>query len=137
MVDDRLREEHRELRKLSEALAAAIAACDSNEVSALRWRLFRILLTHLAREETTVYARMIGQGGRARALATAYQDEMGGLGDDLRRHFAAWPIARVAADWIGFAADARRLLGALARRIDREDAHLYPLADRIASRSAA
>ena len=105
------------------------------ELSALRWRLSRVLMVHLAREDGSLYPGLQRSPDAAtRALAAQFEAQMGTLAQDYRDYTARWPAEAIGADWAGFRTDTRRVMLALKRRIQREEIELYP---RIAVRSAA
>lgn len=134
---ERFQDEHRAIEALRADLAAAITARDSAAVGAVRWRLYRILLTHLACEDQAIYRPMIVLDGAGGRLARRLQAEIGDLGAAFRDHIAAWPIIRVTADWPGYEAEARRLEKMLLRRISSEEAQLFPLVAEAGARRAA
>jgi hypothetical protein len=103
------------------------------EVSLLLAKLTGTLRIHFAQEDRTLYPHMIASSHMdAATTAAEFQEEMGGLSGEFEAFAERWQSARVlAADPAGFRADAAVIFGALAKRIEREDAHLYKLADAI------
>lgn len=105
------------------------------ELSALRWRLSRVLLVHLAREDGSLYPELRRSSDAAtRGIAARFEMQMGSLAQDYRAYAARWPADAIAAGWSRFCAETRTMLLALKRRIQREEIELYP---RIAVRAAA
>lgn len=86
---------------------------------------------HLAMEDEALYPRLMEAGDAAvKARALKFKDEMGGLRGVFADYSARWQVSAIRADGPGFANETRKVLGALARRIERENAELYPLADK-------
>ncbi|QJR00774.1 hemerythrin domain-containing protein [Sphingobium yanoikuyae] len=127
---DELGTQHEEIALIAAHLRQAIADPDQPQaVSALRWQLARKLMAHLALEDRILYPALQRQGDdRVRTTAARIQAEIGALAESFARYMAAWTDERITRDWRGFCADSGRILDALARRIDREERVLYPLA---------
>lgn len=91
------------------------------------------LTMHLAMEDRSLYPRIVERGNVAlRALGNEFVTEMGGLADAWQKFVARWPDARtIQSDAKAFVADAGTTLDAIARRIERENAELYPRVDRM------
>ncbi|MDM7954904.1 hemerythrin domain-containing protein [Blastomonas sp.] len=94
-----------------------------------RWNLGSLIMQHLAYEDRHLYAKLL-HDSRADVRETGRQ-----FHSDLATLFAAyasnaqhWTPDRIAQDWDGFRADARRMTLAMFARIDLEEAELYPLA---------
>jgi hemerythrin-like domain-containing protein len=86
-------------------------------------------MAHLALEDRILYPALQRQGDdRVRTTAARIQAEIGALAESFARYMAGWTDERITRDWRGFCTDSDRILDALARRIDREDRILYPLA---------
>jgi hypothetical protein len=112
-----------------ELLAQVNGSATPCPVAALRWRLARALLAHLAIEDSHLYPQMLESAEpTARTVARAFRDEMGDLATRFTRYMFDWPDMRVAAEWGGFRDETRAILAALAGRIARENERLYPLA---------
>ncbi len=85
---------------------------------------------HLAMEDKALYPRLQKQkGSRADTLATRFASEMGGLARVFTDYNNKWQVSAIRADVAGFSEETRKVFGALAQRIKRENAELYPLAD--------
>lgn len=127
-----LSREHAELDALALQLLDHVKSrtCDTEGLSALRWRLNHVLMVHLAKEDKLLYPRLKASGEpRTRGLADRFAEEMGGLGATYGAYTAEWTMERVAADWPGFAVATRTGMRALRQRIQREERDLYPCLD--------
>lgn len=124
-----LRKQHDQIGILAAELLAAVSGDEPKPVAAIRWRLARDLMAHLALEDRWFYPEMI-RSGEARAATTAarFQQEMGDLAAQFTAYLSIWTDPRLTEDWDGFRAATRTVLSALAARIDRENKELYPLA---------
>ncbi|WP_336969979.1 hemerythrin domain-containing protein [Sphingobium aromaticiconvertens] len=134
-----LKWQHDEIGRAAGALVAAVANPGQHQpIAALRWELARLLMTHLAMEDRLFYPAMQRlPNAEARATATAFQAEMGGLSDAFGTYMRNWTDDRVTAEWPAFCAETQTLLRTLAQRIERENSELYPLAARSESRRKA
>lgn len=125
-----LSEEHRELASLADAIVDLVAAPapDFQTLGALRWRMSRVLLVHLAKEDKLLYPQLrhSDRPGAAR-LATRFAEEMGDLAQSFTEYVEDWPVQRAQTDWTGFATATRAILDRLRERIRREETELYPL----------
>ena len=94
-------------------------------------QLDTLLTTHLASEDRLLYPEMLASDDRRTAeIASRFCEEMGGLTSTHAAFAARWlTAAALLADPAGFKRDWTTLAGALAFRIQRENAELYPLAD--------
>jgi hemerythrin-like domain-containing protein len=107
-------------------------------VRALLSSLAGKLGVHLAMEDKALYPRLAEDGAPPdAALAAAFMQEMGGLGAAFAAYNRNWPAPAIAADPAGFARETRAVFAALARRIERENRQLYPIADRVLARAPA
>lgn len=134
---EKLSSEHVELGGIAGEIMRLIgqATPPMAELSALRWRLSRVLMVHLAREDGSLYpALRRSADATTRSLAAQFEAQMGTLAQDYRDYAARWPADAIGADWSQFGAETRRILQALKRRIQREEIELYP---RITARAAA
>lgn len=97
------------------------------EISAIRWRMSRLLLTHLAKEDSHVYPRLKADHRLdVSEMAVRYEQEMGDLAGRWQAFIIDWPAPRMTADWAGFRAATILILDALAARIMCEERDLYP-----------
>lgn len=86
---------------------------------------------HLAMEDKALYPRLMKQAdAHSNALATRFMTEMGGLAQVFAAYNAKWQVSAIKADTGAFSEETRKVFGALAHRIARENSDLYPLADR-------
>jgi hypothetical protein len=85
---------------------------------------------HLAMEDEALYPRLMTGGSAAvKSKAGKFKEEMGGLGRVFTDYNNKWQTTAIRADFDGFANETRKVFGALAKRIERENNELYPLAD--------
>lgn len=100
-------------------------------------QLDTILTTHLASEDRLLYPEMLASGDhRTAATASRFCEEMGGLTSSYAQFAARWrSAAALLTDPAGFRREWTVLEGALAFRIQRENAELYPLADALSDAS--
>lgn len=101
-------------------------------------RLVGLLRVHLAQEDVQLYPELVASNDReVTKLALAYVSEMGGLANELELSARRWSSSAViAADFVDFAESMRDLVLQLAFRIERENRHLYPLAEPLVRRAA-
>lgn len=121
--------EHLALLEEMEALSALLAAeaPDMARLGQLRWRMTRVLIQHVAKEDRLLYPRLSSAPDpEVRNLAQRFQRDMGGLADAYRDHIARWPASAIVADWPGYRRDAEAIAVTLAERIEREELELYP-----------
>lgn len=140
MTREILSAEHAELDRLATELLAIVSAGAGRaaDLSAVRWRLNRVLLMHLAKEDRLLYPRLQACGDvRTEAMATRFAREMGGLAEAYLAYANGWTHNRILGDWDGFAADTRKIVRALRQRIEREERDLYPLLTADAGQAAA
>jgi Hemerythrin HHE cation binding domain len=129
---DKFRQQHDEILATVGELNDQIKA--KAEAQVLRGVLSNLagkLNFHLAMEDKALYPRIM-KDGKAQALATKFRDEMGGLGDAFTAYSNKWQASAIRNDPAGFAAETRKVFTALGKRIARENAELYPLADQVA-----
>ncbi|MDQ4419677.1 hemerythrin domain-containing protein [Sphingobium sp. DEHP117] len=129
MQIDELARQHRDLGNIAAELLHAVSAPEPRPVAAVRWRLARALLAHLALEDSYLYPALIGSNkSSVSGLAASYRREMGDLAPMFRNYLAEWTELRIAKEWSLFAEETRQILAALSQRIVREDQKLYPAA---------
>ena len=87
---------------------------------------------HLAMEDKALYPRIMKMDATAHAMATRFMEDMGGLSAAFMAYNNRWQVSAIRSDPEGFAADTRKVFTALGKRIARENAELYPLADSVA-----
>jgi hypothetical protein len=99
-------------------------------------RLIGLLRIHLAQEDIELYPALMESDDPAVAKkAKAYVEEMGGLAAELEIFARHWSCSASIASGIDeFREGLHQLMLALAVRIERENLHLYPLAEAEAAR---
>ncbi|MCW2391102.1 DUF438 domain-containing protein [Sphingobium sp. B1D7B] len=125
-----LQAEHMALLELCQQVtspATQRSGAEVGELIALRSKLNRILIRHLAKEDKHVYPALRASGnGRIATLASQYHAETGHLGDLWADLMKAWPDCRIFQEPEAFRAALRPALEALVDRIQREEQMLYP-----------
>ena len=130
---DKFRQQHDEILAVVGELNDQLKA--KAEAPVLRGLLSNLagkLNFHLAMEDKALYPRILKHNGKAQVLATKFMDEMGDLGATFMAYNNKWQATAIRNDPAGFAAETRKVFTALGKRIARENAELYPLADTIA-----
>lgn len=131
----RYRAQHAELVALTNQITAlwndGNFGSSATEVRNLVSDLAGKLSIHLAMEDKRLYPILMAHADPdVRALAGRYSDEMGTLADDFaqfnRRWLTAGLIEKAPKEFI---ADAKRVLAALAMRIEKENGELFKLLD--------
>ncbi|KQM59942.1 MULTISPECIES: hemerythrin domain-containing protein [unclassified Sphingomonas] len=96
------------------------------DIAQLRWRMSRLLLAHLAKEDRLLHPMLQRSGDPAvAALSRRFEAEMGGLSDGFKAYMQDWDAGRIEARPDAFEAASRALAAALADRIRREETQLY------------
>lgn len=126
-----LRRQHQELTVIAGQLLQAVAdEATPQSVGALRWRLARALMSHLALEDRIFYPAMLRiSDDRARATAMQLQAELGMLAHSFSAYMHRWNDDQVVRNWAEFCTETRAMLGALKSRMEQEERQLYPLAE--------
>jgi len=133
-------EEHRLLERQGAELLQVVDADypDPASVAALRWQMAQTLLEHCTREDRAVYGRIMDSGDTsATPIAWYYRRDHDGLTRDFAAYIADWPVVRIGSEWLLFRAGTERIMAQLTRRIEREEAVLYPHAIRVLMPRAA
>ena len=128
-LTETLTAEHRELDALRREFLVTLRTRDIARFNAVRWRICRVLLAHLAQEDRSLYAALIRKGGPGGALAREFQVEMGDIGERFRAFMTGWPASRIEQNWEGFTVEAEDLMVRLSRRMTAEETRLYPFAE--------
>jgi hypothetical protein len=128
---DKFRAQHDEILGLAGEITARLGAgIDAPAVRKTLSSLAGKVSFHLAMEDKALYPRLMQQKDQqANALARRFMSEMGGLAEVFASYNTKWQVSAIKADPEGFATETRKVFGALAHRIQRENAQLYPLAD--------
>jgi len=125
-----LRAQHDALSAIAVELLEQVNGSEKpRPVGALRWKLARALIAHLAVEDGYLYPDMLSAADmEARRIAVAFQREMGDLAGRFTDYMARWTDERIAKEWLAFREETQAMMGALAARITCENERLYPLA---------
>lgn len=109
------------------------------EITLMMARLTGILRIHLALEDEILYpALRNASDAEVARTAERYWQEMGGLADAFLDFVDRWKRADVLlADADRFRAESAHVFAALAERIEREHAEIYPMAERLRTARAA
>lgn len=130
---DKFRVQHDEILALAGEITSELKGkADAGVMRKLLSNLAGKVNFHLAMEDKALYPRLMQQDEQANKMAARFQKEMGGLAGVFIEYTNKWPLAAIKSDPAGFAAETRKVFGALAHRIERENTQLYPLADRAA-----
>lgn len=129
---DKFRAQHDEILAMAGEITVKLKGKpDATEIRKLLSNLAGKVNFHLAMEDKALYPRLMQvKGSDAQVTATKFQNEMGGLAEVFSSYNNKWQVSAIRSDFEGFAEQTRKVLGALAHRISRENADLYPLADR-------
>jgi len=121
------------VRRVEEVLAALKGQAEVEGLVVVVQELFGRLSVHLALEDQVLYPKLRGHADRAVCdLAARFEQQMGGLKVEFEAFKGRWP-GRIAAskDPSAFAAETHKVITALKERMRREEAELYPAAERI------
>jgi hypothetical protein len=123
--------QHDEILAMAGELGQKIkAGADAAEVRKILSNLAGKVNFHLAMEDKALYPRLMKQtDANVPVVAARFLKEMGGLAELFTNYTNKWQVTAIRADAAGFSNETRKVLGALAHRIARENAELYPLAD--------
>lgn len=137
-----LRDEHDRILRQASGLAGIVDR-DMNRDLASEARaaivgLDRLLVVHLTAEDDWMYPMLMASADqRISAAAGACFHDMGGLRGAWLAYREQWSAEAILSAPERFRAATRGVIGALALRIERENAELYPLVDRLADAVAA
>jgi len=128
---DKFRAQHDDILGVAGEITAQLKAkADAAALRKLLSNLAGKVNFHLAMEDEALYPRLMTGGSAAvKTKAGKFKDEMGGLGRVFTDYNNKWQTSAIRADFDGFANETRKVFGALAKRIERENNELYPLAD--------
>ena len=131
---DKFRTQHDEiLRAAGEITDHLKGQADPAAVRKLLSALAGKVNFHLAMEDQALYPRLLESAeASVKTRAGKFKDEMGGLGKVFTDYNNKWQVSAIRADVAGFTNETRKVFGALAKRIERENNELYPLADKVA-----
>lgn len=127
----RLREQHAHLVTIANRLSGVIARAappPPTQLFALRQELISAVIRHLKAEDWVLYPRLFASRDKKVAqTAHAFSEEMGGLAKAFTNYAQRWGSFAIEADWAGYRSETSAIIGALTRRITRENRDLYPL----------
>ena len=131
---DKFRTQHDDILRVAGDITSQLKT--NGDAAALRKLLSNLagkVNFHLAMEDEALYPQLMKAGtADVKARATKFKEEMGGLGKVFTDYNNKWQTSAIRADFDGFANETRKVFGALAKRIERENKELYPLADKAA-----
>lgn len=129
---DKFRQQHDEILGLVGDLNAKLKArADAQDLRGTLSSLAGKLNFHLAMEDKALYPRLMTMDARTSKVAGRFMEEMGGLGEVFTTYNNRWQVSAIRSDPEGFAVETRKVFTALGKRIARENAELYPLADTV------
>ena len=128
---DKFRVQHEEILAMTGEIIEKIKSQpDAPAIRKLLSNLAGKVNFHLAMEDKALYPRLMQRKDtHANALATKFMTDMGGLAAVFAAYNAKWQVSAIKSDPATFANETRKVFGALAHRIQRENTDLYPLAD--------
>ncbi|MBI3130653.1 MAG: hemerythrin domain-containing protein [Acidobacteria bacterium] len=136
MDTQRYREHHQEVRVLAGELDRLLDPMELAKDGIPAWRILGELAdkltVHLAMEDRLLYPTLLNSGREeASALAHRYSEDMGGVREAFGAYLATWRSgSAIQKDPNGFIAQSRVMIAAVGMRIEAEEAHLYPAAER-------
>jgi len=129
---DKLQDEHQQLLALAQQLSQAVASSEpppQTELFELRSNLASTLIAHLKTEDWALYPELFrNEDATVSTTARRFNDEMGGLASDFSVYSSRWTTMTIPANWTAFCSESREIIDALVKRIECEEAQLYPLA---------
>lgn len=127
---DELRRQHEAIIAVARKLATAVEDDTVPQpVAALRWKLARMLIAHLAVEDGYFYPAMLNSADQAtRNTAARFQSETGALAAKFTQYMSTWTETQIAGQWPLFCKETRAILKALEKRVVQENEQRYPLA---------
>lgn len=135
LATERYRRQHDELAALAAAIEQKLEGVQAGQKAADVRRLLAQysgkLSVHLRMEDEALYPRALGDGDATlQRVAATLQGDVGPLHDEFQAFLKAWPSAAVIeARPRDFALQLARTLRTITRRMQREEAELYPLVD--------
>ncbi|HJW32833.1 MAG TPA: hemerythrin domain-containing protein [Holophagaceae bacterium] len=129
-------EQPRDLRALAGDLSALVVAdtlgMDGGAARHLPGDMAGKLTVHLAMEDKGLAPTLLNGGRQGAAdLARKHREEMGGIKQAFRAYLGAWPSGTaIQKDVPGFIAPTKGILAAVGPRIEAEEKHLHPAAER-------
>ncbi len=134
---DSFKEQHKEMlelvKQINSGLDPAKLAQDASQVRSTLSALAGKLLVHLSIEDKNLYPVMINSSDEnAKKTAQSFMDEMGTLAGIFKDYTNKWPSPQaIQANPAGFCEETKAVFTAIGQRIGKEEATLYPMADKI------
>lgn len=131
----KFREQHDEMLSITSEIKKHLnikqLSNDANEVRSLLSRLLGKLSVHLAMEDKSLYPSLFEHSDeRVKSMAKRYSDEMGGIAGTVNTYKNQWlSSSKIQDNPSEFINQTKGLFGALAKRIERENAELYKMVD--------
>ena len=128
------RRQHNEIvdiaRKIEAGIAPGKLPAGTGDMRGLMTTLAGKLNVHLAMEDDALYPRLKDHSDpKVRELATRFSTEMSTIKPVVQSYMTKWSDAGIRANPTEFTSDTKKLLGALADRIQRENNELYVAVD--------
>lgn len=130
---DRFRQQHDDILAIVGEIQKLLKGdADAQALRTLLSNLAGKLNFHLAMEDQALYPRIMKLDEKSGAVARKFAAEMGGLAQDFAAYNTKWQVSAIRSDPARFASETREMFVTLGKRVARENAELYPLADRAA-----
>jgi hemerythrin-like domain-containing protein len=138
---DELRRQHRVMLVLATHLRGAADRVQTREDACEAFcsiqSLDRILCRHVRYEDDVLYPMLIhGPDPEAAEMAASCAEDFGSILGAWEAYRAQWTARAILASPDRFAAVTAGIIGGLAMRVDRENAEIYPAAERLEQRLA-
>lgn len=136
MNTQKYQEQHKELLAMAGELNALLVQGtlekEGGPARQILGELAGKLTVHLAMEDKVLYPTLLNSGRKEAAdLAQRYLDEMGGIKQAFTAYLAAWPSgSAIQKDPAGFITQTKGIIAAVGKRIEAEEKHLYPAAEK-------
>lgn len=133
---DSLREQHKKALEIVSAIQADLnptkLAQDAQAISANLSKLSGTIGVHLAMEDKSLYPAMMGSANaEVKKAADKFSKEMGNIGAVFGAYTKKWNAGTIKSDPNAFITETKQIISVLGDRIKREEAELYPLADKL------
>jgi len=115
--------------QIKELLNSSISADDARVIQKLLHRLSSQLTAHIVQEDILLYPKLKNnEDPEVRKVADDYIDEMIEIGDYIEKYMGEWNFLHVISSKPEQFSDAtNEMFVGLAKRVDVEEAHLFPL----------
>ncbi len=133
---DNFRKQHVDIMAAANDLAALLdparLVADAAKARNMLSALFGKLTIHLAMEDKSLYPRLVAHADPAVSkMAKAYAGEMSNLAPVIADFGKKWSESEIRTHAAAFCTETKHLFDVLKKRIARENAELYPLADKV------